>query len=411
MSRLLEGIRVLECGVLLNCDTVGMRLADMGADVVKVEPPPLGDYIRDINGVLAPRLSPVHLHINRNKRSVALDLRDAGDLEAFWALLDTADVFVDGLTAGASDRLGIGYAAQSDRKPSIVYCQYTGYGSTGPYSSLPTHGQMMDALAAGHPRQMGSDGLMTALHDGKPNGRSGGDGTSAGAMHAVTHILAGIIQRDRTGDGCFIDVASSDAVVAQAWGTVAMAMNSKRVIDPEHVPDQDGAGYSGAKYQFYETSDGKVMLFCAIEHRFWDAFCMAAGRPDLVPRKDETAPVDFGRDPALRIELQGLFSTKTQAEWMDLALAQRIPLGPAPRDFEEMLEDPHVRSRAIVVELEHPVAGRYTCTGEGAIVAKQPFELRRQAPAYGEHTDEILDELGITRTQTLVAADADDMSR
>src|SRR6266542_5069690 len=234
MSSLLNGVRALECGVLLNCNTVGMRLADMGADVIKIEPPPLGDYIRDINGVLAPRLRPVHLHINRNKRSIGLDLRDQADLDVFWKLLDTADVFVDGLTAGAADRLGIGYEAQKARKPQIVYCSYTGYGSTGPYSSLPTHGQMMDALGAGHPRRMGDDGLMVSLEDSNPNGRAGGDGTAAGAMHATTHILAGIIHRDRTGQGCFIDVASSDAVVAQAWGHLAMGMNKGRVIDPEH---------------------------------------------------------------------------------------------------------------------------------------------------------------------------------
>ncbi len=396
MSRLLEGIRVIECGVLLNCDTVGMRLGDMGADVIKLEPPPLGDYIRDINGVLAPRWSPVHLHINRNKRSLALDLRSPAGLDAFWRLLDTADIFIDGLTGQAADRLGIGYEEQRRRKPSIVYCQYTGFGSSGPYSSLPTHGQMMDALASGQPRQMSPDGLMVPGDTPRANGRSGGEGTAAGAMHAVTHVLAGLAQVHRTGEGCFIDVASSDAVVAQAWGMLTIALNRHRVIDPEHIPAQDDAAFTGAKYQFYETADGKVMLLCAIEHRFWDIFCEAAGRPDLIGRKDMSTPVDFGHDAALRQELQALFSARTQAEWVALAIEHRVPLGPAPRDFEEMIEDPHVRHRRIVIEQVHPIAGPFTCTGEGAIVKGQPFEIWRHAPAYGEHTHEILDEIGIT---------------
>lgn len=393
MSNLLEGIRVLECGVLLNAGTVGMRLADMGADVIKVEPPPDGDYIRDINGILSPRRSPVHLHVNRNKRSIMLDLRSDDGREVFWELLDTADAVIDGNTAGVANRLGIGYEALRARKPSIVYCQYTGFGGEGPYATLPTHGQMMDALAAGQPRRRGADGMMESWDPPTATGRMGGDGTSAGAMHAVSHILAGILQASRSGEGCYIDVAASDAVVAQAWALVAMDLNKSRVLDPEHVPDRDGGGFTGAKYQFYETADGKVMLFCAIEHRFWDAFCEVIERPDLMPRKDESSPVDFGRDEGLRRELQTVFAEKTLDEWMDIAVQRRIPMGPAPRDIREMLEDPHVRHRGIVLELEDPVGGPYIATGEGALVAGQPFRIRRHAPDLDAHRDEILAEL------------------
>lgn len=393
MSRLLAGVRVLECGALLNCDTVGMRLADMGADVIKIEQPPVGDYLRDINGVIAPRWSPAHLHVNRGKRSIALDLTDLEDLDVFWQLLQTADVFVDGLTAGAADRLGIGYAEQRSRKPGIVYCQYTGFGADGPYATVPTHGQMMDALASGQPRVLDQDGMMVPLLDGGPNAKSGGEGTSAGAMHATTHILAGIIQRDRTGEGCYIDVAASDAVVAQAWGTVATALNADRIVDPENIPAQDHAVYRGAKYQFYETADDLIVLFCAIEHRFWDAFCDAIGRPDLRDRKNLATPVDFGSgDDELRLILQSVFRGRTQREWMDLAVAHRIPIGPAPRDFDEMSRDPHVRHRGILIEDDHPAVGRFVATGEGAVVAGQPL-ITAPAPAYDEHGQQIRHEL------------------
>lgn len=393
MSDLLAGIRVIEVASLLNGDTVGMRLGDMGADVIKVEAPPVGDYVRDINGVLAPRCSTMHLHVNRNKRSIALDLRTSGGIDTFWRLLETADVFIDGLMPGATDRLGIGYETQKARKPSIVYCQYTGFGATGPYSRLPTHGQMMDALAAAFPRELGPDGLMRPPIERRVGGRSGGEGTSAGAVHAALHVVAALVRSQRTGQGCYIDVAASDAVVAQAWVDASSELNRDRVIDPEHIPHQDAEGLTGAKYQYYETADRKVVLLCAIEHRFWDALCQAIGRPDLVERKNTDTPVDFGADPALRHELQEIFHERTQREWVELAMEHRFPLGPAPRDFAEMRDDPHVQHRRAIFEADHPLAGSVTHTSEGAIVDGQPFTIRRHAPAYGEHTDEILAEL------------------
>jgi crotonobetainyl-CoA:carnitine CoA-transferase CaiB-like acyl-CoA transferase len=129
MSELLAGIRVLESAALFNGDTLGAHLADLGADVIKVESPHGGDYLRHFLGQITPGNSPAHVQANRGKRSIALDLRLDGDRETFWRLLETADVFVDGNAADACDRLGIGYAAQAAHKPEIVYCQYSGYGS------------------------------------------------------------------------------------------------------------------------------------------------------------------------------------------------------------------------------------------------------------------------------------------
>lgn len=411
MSELLRGVRVVELAVLLNGDTVGMRLADMGADVIKVEAPPSGDYIRDINGVLAPRWSPTHLQVNRNKRSVALDLRSEMGLGAFWRLLDTADIFIDGLVAGATDRLGIGYENQRERKPGIVFVRYTGFGSTGPYRSLPSHGQMMDALAAAFPRVLGPDGLTRPPTERREGGQAGGEGTSAGAMHAALHAVAGLVQRDRNGMGCFIDVAASDAVVAQAWLTAAMALNRDRIIDPEHVPVLDSAGMTGAKYQYYECADHRIVLLCAIEHRFWESFCSLVGRPDLASRSNLDTPIDFGADPELRLELQSIFHRRTQEEWVALAIEHHIPLGPAPRDFFEMREDPHVVARRVVFEDTHPAVGAVTYTGEGALVAGQPFVIRLPAPSYGQNTAQVLAELGYRTDQIgqfLVAAGLED---
>ena len=203
MSDLLAGVRVIESAMLFNGDTVGAHLGDLGADVIKVEGPPVGDYLRHFLGQVAPGYSPAHIQINRNKRSIGLDLRSDAGREVFWRLLATADVFVDGNAADACEKLGIGYEAQRAHKPDIVYCQYSGYGATGPYSAIPTHGQMMDALAGAMPMAMGDDGFMhPAPHAGPLSGmNTGGEGTAAGAIHAAFHVAAALVQRSRTGAG------------------------------------------------------------------------------------------------------------------------------------------------------------------------------------------------------------------
>ena len=160
MTGLLDGIRVLEVAVLFNGDIVGQHLGDLGAEVIKIESPGRGDYLRDMLGQIAPHQSPAHLQVNRNKRSITLDVRTDAGREVFWKLFETADIFVDGLLSGACDRMGIGYAEQRRRKPSIVYCHCSGFGDTGEYRAIPTHGQMMNAAAAAVSVGLDSDGFV-----------------------------------------------------------------------------------------------------------------------------------------------------------------------------------------------------------------------------------------------------------
>jgi crotonobetainyl-CoA:carnitine CoA-transferase CaiB-like acyl-CoA transferase len=397
MSDLLDGIRVIEAAVLLNGDTVGMLLGDLGADVVKVEAPGTGDYLRDMLGQIVPHHSPAHVQVNKNKRSVTLDLRRDEGRAVFWDLLASADVFVDGFAGDACDRLGIGYEAQRARRPGIVYCQCSGYGRHGPYSSIPTHGQMMNAQAAAVPLHMDPDGFVRAVPSTElMSGTTiGGEGTSAGAVHTAFHVAAALWRRERTGAGCSIDVSAADAVIAQGWIGAVYGWNEHRLTDRTGLRKPGGDGQTGAKYQYYETSDGRFVLFCAIEPKFWRAFCEVSGRDDLAGVQVETGAVDFARDDeALRHALQTVFRSRTQQEWVQLAIEHRLPIGPAHQGVRSVLEDPHVRARQIVVEGSHPSAGPFTYVGEPAIVDGHPYRLRRPAPALGEHTDEILGELG-----------------
>ena len=400
MSELLEGIRVLESASLYNGDSLGMLLGDLGADVIKVESPFRGDYLRDFLGQITPHHSPAHLQVNKNKRSVTLDLRQDAARDVFWKLLDTADVFVDGNAADACAKLGIGYHAQARRKPDIVYCQYTGYGSAGPYCDIPTHGQMTNALAAATPTQMGADGFLHEVPGDGPMGnmRSGGEGTMAGAGHAAMHVAAALVRRERTGEGCFIDVAAHDGVVLNTWIASCYLLNEHRITDRVGMPALTGGQSTGAKYQFYETRDRMVLLFCAIEPKFWANFCRAVDREDLIGDVEGAgAPVDFAADDdELRRELQRIFHTRDLRDWVDVAKRSDIPMGPAYRTLDEArVRDPHLQSRGVFVESEHPHAGPFTYLGEAAKVTGQDYRVRRPAPTLGEHTHEILQELGL----------------
>ena len=402
MSDLLSGVRVLESAVLLNGDTLGMLLGDLGADVIKVETPPAGDYLRDILGQMEPRHSPAHLQANKNKRSIALDLSSDGGREVLWDLLKGADVFVDGFTAGASDRLGIGYEQQRSRKPDIVYCQYTGFGSVGPYARMPAHGQMMNAGAAAVTLGVGDDGFVRPAENRELMwGTSiGGDGTAAGAVHAALRVAAALYRRQVTGEGCFLDVSAADAVVAQGWIGAVYGLNYDRITDHTGLKDPGAEPLTGAKYQYYRTADERFVLFCCIEPKFWERFCRLVGRDDLIDAQLEPGPVDFARDAdELRRELQAVFETRTQREWVDMAIRERVPIGPAHQGVASLRDDPQMTARQILVEGRHPVAGSFTYVGEPAIVDEQPYAVPRPAPAFGANTTEILTEIGYDQSR------------
>ncbi len=395
MIELLAGVRVVECAVLFNGDQTGRILGNLGADVIKVETPGVGNYLRDFLGQITPHNSLSHLYANRNKRSITINLKSDEGRELFFRLLGTAEVFVDGFAGDACDRLDIGYRAQRKVKPDIVYAQCSGFGASGPSAGVPTHGQMMGSLGGGAMLEVGPDGFV------KENGGLT-DGTVVGAMATALTAVAALQHRDRTGQGCYIDAAGSDAVLANEWYRATYHWNDSKITDRSGMFDPTR---HNPKYAFYATRDEKFVIFCAIEPKFWANFCRAVDRTDLLASHDSSAPVDYqtGGDE-LAETLRQLFLSRTQREWSDLAIAQDIPLGPA-NQVADLRVDPQLAARGMIVSSTHPDAGSFESVGWPARIAGQPFEIHRPAPALGQHQAEVLGDIGVDAEELLKLAE------
>jgi crotonobetainyl-CoA:carnitine CoA-transferase CaiB-like acyl-CoA transferase len=394
VSDLLAGVRVLEAAVLLNGSTLGLLLGDMGADVIKIESPHQGDYLREFLGQITPHHSPAFMECNKNKRSLALNLRDPAGRDIFFELLKTADVFVDGYLAGACEKLGIGYDDQRAVKPDIIYAQYTGWGATGPWRTVPTHGGLMMALAGASPMEIDEHGVPTRTMSRDLYGgtASGGESTATGASYMAANVAAALFRRAQTGEGCRLDGSGADAVIASGHIGAVTTLNADRLADRDTMSAVTTPELN-SKYTYYQTKDGRIALIGVIEHKFWINFCRAVGREDLVTQRDDSLPVDWGTYPGLRQEIQEIMSTKTLDEWMALAVEFDIPIGPA-NSVRDLPNDPQLSTREIIVETVHPNAGPFLAVGSPVMVEGQPYRVRYPAPEHGEHTDEILGDMG-----------------
>ncbi|WP_202842534.1 CaiB/BaiF CoA transferase family protein [Luteimonas saliphila] len=405
MFDLLKGVRVLEFGILVNGDHLGMLLSDLGAEVIKVEEPGKGDYIRDILGTIVPRHSPAHLQVNKNKKSVTINVNSEAGKRAFFELLKTVDIFADGLRGGACEAMGIGYEAQKTIKPDIIYMANTGFGMTGPYARLGAHGYSMVAVAGGLHARKDEHGFVE--RSGNEHDLFGGIKGGPGAPFAVMAGLAALWRRQRTGQGAFIDVAASDANLATSWLAAVTNLNYDRITDltgmaPRGQPNE-GWPNGSVYYALYEAKDGRNMMFCAIEPKFWRNFCDAIGRGDLRDRINSELSVDYGVDkPEMRAVLADIFRTRTAEEWTALALEKNIPMSVA-NTLDQVPEDPHNRARGILVGGEHPIAGPFTYLRYPAIIDGRHSEVVEPAPTLGAHTQDVLSTIGLSEAEIAAA--------
>jgi crotonobetainyl-CoA:carnitine CoA-transferase CaiB-like acyl-CoA transferase len=380
----LAGVRVLDMSRLIPGGLATRRLADLGADVVKVEEPGRGDYLRSIPPLLN-GIGTMHEYFNRGKRSIALNIHDPADRAVFDQLAGAADVLVEVSRPGRYAELGIDFAAMRKANPALVVCSITGFGQDGPEAATPSHGMNIDALAGCV--RLDRSAERVRLGRGQVS-----LGAELGGLNAALSIVAAVFRARATGVGAWLDASCWDAAIdAQRLWLGQLAATGEPLVDIADL---------GALYDVYETSDGKVILLAAIEHKFWSSFCTGVGRTDLLGRwSGET--VSFARDDAaLGEELAQIFLTATAAEWTKRLQQWDVP-GVEVLDAGDVLAHPHFAERHLMVAGEPGTfphfASPLVSMGEGRAGAELP-----PAPELGQHRDEVMAEwIGASHTQDL----------
>ena len=374
----LEGAKVLDLTRLLPGGYATLLMADLGADVVKVEQPDKGDYIRWSPPMVGDH-SAAHIALNRNKRSMTVNLKSSEGRALLMSLVESYDVLIESFRPGVMDRLGVGYGALSERNPKLVYCAISGYGQDGPRAQVAGH----DANYIGYAGLLsvvGAEGERPVIP-----GVQIGD-LAGGGMAAVIAVLAALVRRGVTGRGDFCDVSMMDGAVS--WSSIHAA----EFFASGAVPQRELMTLSGAFpcYRVYPAADGWLTV-AALEPQFWAALCESIDRPDLL---DDGFATGSRRNEVLA-ELEVLFATKTRTEWMAHFDGLDVCVGPV-NDFAEAFSDEQVQHRAMVIEADVPGAGSFKHVGNPIKIRSMKSDLlRRPPPGLGEHTDEVLEAAGI----------------
>ncbi len=403
---LLAGVRVLECS-LLGPAALASHLVDLGAEVIKIESP-AGDYIRQMTWPIIhepPRgsdgsqaASLMHLHLNRGKKSLVLDLKQPAAKQVFEELATVSDVVIEAMRPGFLARMGLGYERLQELNQRIVMCTISGYGATGPYRNLPSHGIAYDTWAGQIEPTVDGEGFV-----GVPN--QANIGITAGPAFGAMGVLAALVRARTTGEGACMEIAQSDSAAYFDWYRIETAQAYRRPADEvtgnasddfaRRAPGLAGM-QEGVRYQMYESADGHV-LFMASEQEFWRNFCVGIDRMDLFDRWPGSRYADHARgNLELKAELRAIFLTRTTAEWLTFAGEHNTTIAPVNTP-SSIVDDPQFESR-------------FTWGSTDALGADQllfPLHLQGEAldvptkaPTVGQHTNAVLvDVLGYSSDQ------------
>jgi crotonobetainyl-CoA:carnitine CoA-transferase CaiB-like acyl-CoA transferase len=388
----LAGVRVVESSMLGPAELGGL-LADLGAEVIKVEPPQ-GDYGRQMTWPIIKQQegegenSLLSLHVNRGKHSIAVDLRQPEGLQIYLDLVKDADVVIEAMRPGALAKRGLTMEALYEVNPAIVFCSISGYGATGPYKDMPSHGIAYDTWAGQVPIEVDEDGF-TYL----PEHTS--VGIHAGPLYGALAILAAVIRARSTGKGCYMELAQSDAAAYFDWYRIESYKSYDRPVDEVYGNKADNyerrapgtAGMKeGIRYQAYATKDGHV-LFMASEQAFWKNFAEGIGRPELFEKWPGSKYGDHARGNK---ELQGIltevFKSKTSREWIEFGNEHNTPIAPINTP-KNIVDDPQFQHRfnwIPVEQLDADMLG-YPVKFDG-----EDLPAPSKAPGVGQHTDDVL---------------------
>jgi crotonobetainyl-CoA:carnitine CoA-transferase CaiB-like acyl-CoA transferase len=382
----LAGLRIIESSIL-GPAAITTALVDLGAEVIKVESPS-GDYIREMTWPIIEGVSLMHYHLNRGKKSLTLDLKLEAARAIYRDLVKGADVVIEASKPGTLAKYGLGYEDLKKINPKIVFCTVSGYGMTGPYRDMPSHGIAYDTWA----------GVVTPAYDDEgfcyiPEHVS--IGINAAPLFGGLGVLAGVIRARATGEGCFMELAQSDAAAAFDWYRSESYLAYAR---PESVVTGNKAdGYKrrpvatagmkeGVRYQLYESSDGHV-LFMASEQSLWRNFCEGVGRMDLFEKWPGSKYADHARgNRELQAVLRDVFKTKTSQEWLDFSIRVNTPIAPVNTP-KNVVDDPQFQDRFEIWPHERHGADMF---GFPVKFVGETAARPAKAPTVGEHSDEVL---------------------
>lgn len=382
--RPLDGIKILELARVAPGEFCTMLLADMGADVLKIETPP-SDGKPDI---LDDKRRAAFAYVNRNKRSLALNLKAPEGQAIFQKLAAGADVIMEGFRPGVTKRLGADYETLSKLNPRIIYCSLSGFGQNGPYRDYPAHDINYLSLAGvlgliGEPDRKPAIPLNLVADYG------------GASLHGALGIMLALFARERTGKGQHVDVAYLDSTLSLLGATPNL-----RFLFSDGLAPRRGAGFLGGSYPYYavyETKDRKLLSIGCTESWLWENFCKAIGRPEFVKYSrlsDQFVRAANAEEVKAREEIEALIRTRNRDEWYDFLVKHDVCVGKV-YDVEEVFEDPQIQARQMVVEIEHPEAGKVKEVGVAIKLSETPGAARRAAPYRGEHTDQVLGDLGM----------------
>jgi crotonobetainyl-CoA:carnitine CoA-transferase CaiB-like acyl-CoA transferase len=389
-SKLLSGVRVIESS-LLGPGFVATFFADLGADVIKVEPP-AGDYIRQMTWPIVQGVSLLHLHTHRGKKSIALDLKTEEGIALYKELVASADVVVEAMRPGSLAKLGLGFEDLKKVNPKLVFATLSGYGATGPYKDLPSHGIAYDTWS----------GIVQPVEDEQGFKRIPREmpnvGINVGPMLAAVAILAGVIKARETGEGCTMELAQSDASAYLDWYRIESERAYLRPEDEvtgnasdnyERRPAGLAGMWGGVRYQAYEASDGHI-LFMASEQAFWKNFCQGIDRMDLFEKWPGSKYADHARNNLeLQSELRDSCKNISVKAWLDFANEHNTTIAPFNTQAS-IADDPQFQDRMGFLPIEAVGCEQLPLP---VFVNGEKLPVPTMAPTVGEHTEQVLERI------------------
>ncbi|MFP4419802.1 MAG: CaiB/BaiF CoA transferase family protein [Desulfococcaceae bacterium] len=376
----LNGIRVLDLSRVLAGPYCSMVLGDLGADVIKVERPGVGDDTRRWSPPETGGEAAYYLCLNRNKRSITVDLKSDAGRRIVRDLARQSDVVVENYKTGTLDRLGLGYGDLKAENPGLIYCSITGFGQTGPYRERAGYDFMIQAMG----------GIMSVT--GEPDGPPMKVGVPivdvTAGLYAATAILSALRHRDRTGEGQQVDMALLDAMVS--W---LVNLGSNYLVSGKAPERVGNASPNIVPYQAFEAGDGEYIALAVGNDGQWRRFCEIAGLDGFAddPRY-ATNPARVQNREVLVPQIAAAIRERAAEEWLRALETAKIPCGPV-NTLDQVFADPQVLARNMRVEVPHPTAGTVALAGSPIKLSETPTTVRRHPPLLGEHTEEVLREL------------------